>query len=199
MMRLQRILAGVVLGSLPFHPAFAERAARTLSNVTTIEDAEGHSRILVSFSPGVNAEHYAIRQAVLKFNLAGEPSERAISLNIHPIKTAWNPATVSWTNGWRTPGGDFDETMIAAAEIQLSRGAGPVAVDITRAMKEILENGEQWNGIIMTTDPREGIGIDSDDVARFSNLANATIDVSWRKVPPKPIELQHEDTVGGNQ
>lgn len=195
-MRLQTILAGVLLGSLLIYPASAERAARNLSDVATIEDGEGNARFLVNFNPAIAAEHYVIRQAVLKFDLAGEQDDRSISLNVHPVTSAWNSGSVNWTSGWRTPGGDFDENMVAKAEIPLARGAGPVAVDITRAMKEILENGEPWNGIIVTRDPGDGIGIDTDDLSRFSNLSNATIDMSWRKVPQKPREFQ-TDAPGG--
>jgi hypothetical protein len=46
-------------------------------------------------------------------------------------------------------------------------------------------------GYLLTTDPVDGIGFKSEDVTRFTDISNATIELTWRT---KPVELQQDGT-----
>ncbi len=173
-------------------PALGESSVRSVSEVAMIEDGEGKGRVLIQWDSAIEAQHFTVRRAMLRFNLEGEQAQRSIRLHVHPITRDWSPGTATWSGGWSNPGGDFDAERVARAEINLARGSSEVVIDVTRAVTEVFESGETWNGLILTTDPADGVGISSSDLARFGALDEAAVELSWRRVPPKPRELAAE-------
>ncbi len=165
--------------------AGANEVGQSVDGVATISNGEGQSRILLSLQPEVEAENAAVWKARLRFELAGTEAERVLPVVLHPITSPWNPGAVSWQSGWQTPGGDFDEELFARAELNLG-APGPVSIDVTSLVKEIVEDGYTCYGFILTADRSVGVGISSEDLSRFENLGAAEMDISYRTTPPLP-------------
>jgi hypothetical protein len=172
----------------------AETSAADIADTATIEDGQGNARILFHWSAPISSDNFAIRRATLKFDIAGEPEARVIRLRIHPVTTNWGAADVAWDNGWSEAGGDYDAEIMSAADLDLEQGASSVFVDVTSVLRGAFEQGEPSHGFLMTCDPVDGIGLKEGDLSRFEGLANASLEVSWRKVPAKPVELQQDDS-----
>jgi hypothetical protein len=185
-----RVILAAFAAAILAAPASAERAARGITDVTAIHDGSGHARLLFHWDPAVDAESFAIRRAILKFDLAGDTEARSLEIRVHPLSVPWDASTVTWTRGWTVPGGDFDADRLSNSRIELGRGAGPVAVDVTNVVKEILEEKEPFHGFLVTAHPAEGVGLRGQDLFRFAGLTNASLELSWRKVPPKPRALR---------
>lgn len=193
MRRMQLVIAAaiVLLGSA----TIAEEAARILSDSAVINDGRGSSRILFHWSPSVDAERFVVSRAVLRFDVSGAAETRSLRLSLHPVTSQWDAASVSWNSGWRTPGGDFDSEIESRAEVDLSRGASSTAWDVTSLVKEVLEGGQTFHGLLVTSSGSEdGGGIRTEDAARLSNLANATIELTYRRAPPIPREIAAQDS-----
>jgi hypothetical protein len=94
--------------------------------------------------------------------------------------------SVDWTQGWSRPGGDFDEDVWSHATIELNRGAHSFVFDVTNVVKEVMEEGYSPHGFLITAEPEERIGLSDEDIDRFASLGEASIEVSWRRVPPAP-------------
>jgi hypothetical protein len=183
------LLAGPLLVS----SALAETATGDVVDVASIDDGEGNARILFHWDASIQADHYAVRRATLKFDVSGESEARVLRLRIHPVTTPWNAVNVAWSNGWIEPGGDFDEEITSATDIRLAEGGTTAFLDVTNVIKATLETGQPSLGFIVTADPADGIGLKEEDLSRFEGLASASLDVSWRRTPPKPVELQQND------
>jgi hypothetical protein len=173
--------------------AHAEKFTGSVIDVASIEDGQGNARILFHWDAAIDAEHFAIGRAFMKFDMTGEAEARSIRLRLHPVTSPWSAADVAWSSGWSEPGGDFDGAAMSTADIDLSKGDSTVFVDVTEIVKE-LEEAENSNGFLVTVDPADGVGLKEADLPRFDGLANASLEISWRKVPAKPIELQQDDS-----
>lgn len=168
--------------------------AREVSDVTAIQDASGNTRLLFHWEPALDAEHFAIRRATLRFDLGGEAESRSLRLRIHSITSRWDPATVAWDRGWQTPGGDVDEDIALSTSLDLG-ASGPVALDITSLAKDVLEGGAAFEGFLVTADPADGEGLRVDDAARLAGLSLARIELAYRKTPPPPRQVVQVDSV----
>jgi hypothetical protein len=193
-MLLNSVRLGFIASVLICAQSYAENSMGNVVDVAAIEDGQGNARILFHWSAPINAEHFAIGRAFIKFDVTGEPESRSIRLRLHPVTSPWGTADVAWASGWSEPGGDFDAEEMSTADIDLSKGASTVSADVTEIMKT-LENGEISNGFLVTVDPADGIGLKETDLPRFDGIANASLEVTWRKVPAKPLELQQDDSV----
>lgn len=188
---LLAICFGLVLAT----PCLAARINRTATAAAVITDGAGNSRLLLRWDAAPTDEFIAVSRAILSFDLSGEATARTLSLHVYPVTAPWNPATVEWTRGWAVPGGDIDVEASAAADIDLSRGSGAVRIDMTDAIKATLEDRSEFHGLLITCDPSRGDGISTEDAARFANMANASIELSYRRVPAPPAELATQDSV----
>jgi hypothetical protein len=184
---MKRALAALIL--LCASSASAERLTAEITDVTPILNESSEGRILLRWDLPNLAQNVAIRRAILVFDIPGGGDEKHLSLRIHPVTTSWNPVTVDWTTGWTRPGGDFPEDLFARGEIDVGRGAGSAAIDLTPLVKEILEDGFVADGLIITLDPNEGEAIRSADLPRFASLGSGRLEVSSRSVPLIPREV----------
>ncbi len=181
-MKVQSILATLLFAAT----AWAGEAIRGIGDVVTIEDEEGHGRVLFQCDDLIETENVAIWKAMLRFELLGQGESRTLPIVIHPITRPWSPGSVDWETGWTRPGGDIDEQRFARAELNLARGAGQYSIDVTALAKEIVESGYVCYGFLATIDRSQGIGFANEDLGRFANLGNASIEVSYRTTPPPP-------------
>jgi hypothetical protein len=67
---------------------------------------------------------------------------------------------------------------------------------MTSLLKYEKEEGEDIRGFLLTARGREGNGIPAADMARFSRLGNATIEVSYRRLPPGGSRLARRAEAG---
>ncbi len=179
-------LRWMLMAALFTTPAIAEEAIRGIGDVTTIEDGEGHGRVLFLCDDLAPMENVAIWKAMLRFDLQGAPEDRTLALVIHPITRPWNPGTVDWETGWTRPGGDFDEELFARAELDLGRGSGRYSIDVTALAKEIVESEYVCHGFLATIDRSEGVGFLEADLARMEGLGTGSVEVHYRSTPPAP-------------
>ena len=181
---MRRAWIGLASGVLLVGIASAAELTRGVTDVTTIADGQGSSRMLFRLASAIEVPDIAIRSAQLTFTVSRAASERKVALRIHPVTTAWSAGAAGWT-GWSRDGGDFDEDLFGRVEVDLS-SSSEVRIDVTAVMKEVLEEGMQVDGFILTVDPREGAGIAAGDVSAFSGLSDATLEMTYRKSPPVP-------------
>jgi hypothetical protein len=83
-------------------------------------------------------------------------------------------------------------------DVDLS-ASSEVRIDVTAVMKEVLEEGLDVDGFILTVDPRDGAGIASDDLSAFSGLSGSTLEMTYRKSPPAPGQRGARTRVQGSR
>ncbi|MBZ0269400.1 hypothetical protein K8I85_14695 [bacterium] len=185
------VLMATLLTILASAPALADRRSEALSSHATItNEGDGH-RLLFKADGLRTLNSVAIRRARIEFDLFGTVTDRMLYLSLCPVTTPWNAASVHWNSGWRRPGGDFDEDLATEVALDLSR-EGKVSFDVTPILKEWLEHGVEYDGFILTVQPRQGgEGIRGEDLGRLQDLANASLVVDYRRVPPPPGQRRH--------
>lgn len=176
-------------------PVSGEKLTRGISDVATITDGEGHSRILMHWDPATDEESIAISRALLTFPLTGEVEARTLSIRVHPISAPWSARDVAWSSGWEKPGGDFDPDVLVASDLDLSRGGGTVTLEVSDVLKEALEDRLPFHGLLITADPSQGVGLRDADAARFGDLAGASLQLSYRRVPTRPPGIAEPESV----
>ncbi|MBZ0172452.1 MAG: hypothetical protein K8E66_08740 [Phycisphaerales bacterium] len=180
------ILAVSLLAFLVASPVFADRRSEALASHATIDNGGDDHRLLFKANGLRSLESVAIRHARIEFDLAGATTDRTLYLSLCPVTTSWEAGSVQWESGWTRPGGDFDEDLASEVAVDLSRG-GKASFDVTPILKEWLEHGVEYDGFLLTVQPREGgEGIRGEDVTRLQGLANASLVVDYRRVPPPP-------------
>jgi len=183
---MRTILTGVLLAILITSPALANRRAEALASHAVINNGGDGHRFLFKADGLASLESVAVRHARIEFDLAGETTDRTLYLSLCPVTNTWEPGSVQWQGGWRRPGGDFDEDLASEVALDLSR-AGKASFDVTPILKEWLEHGVEYDGFILTVQPREGgEGIRGQDLGRLQGLHGASLVVDYRKVPPPP-------------
>ncbi|MBZ0270214.1 hypothetical protein K8I85_18835 [bacterium] len=180
------ILTVSLLTFLVASPVFADRRSESLASHATINNGGGDHRLLFKADGLRFLESVAIRHARIEFDLAGATADRALYLSLCPVTTEWTAGSVGWESGWTRAGGDFDEDLASDAAVDLSRG-GKASFDVTPILKEWLEHGAEYDGFLLTVQPREGgEGIRGEDLSRLQGLQGASLVVDYRRVPPPP-------------
>lgn len=174
------------LGVLVAGTALAAGHVAGVHDIAVIENGEGATRVLFRAGGLEELGDIAISRATLTVPVAGLAEDRVLELWIHPVTSAWDPSSVEWERGWSRPGGDFDDELLSIARLDLRSAATDVTFDVTSLMKEIVESEMQADGFILTVAPHDGIGIRTEDLPRFADLASAEVEVSYRSVPSAP-------------
>ncbi len=167
-------------------PAHAERQIGGVTDVTPIVNESAEGRILLRLELPAFPENVAIRRAILFFDVPADVENRSLPLRVHPVTTSWNPSTADWTSGWTRPGGDFPEDLFARAELESGREAGTGIIDLTALVKEVVEDGFEADGLLVTLDPNFGAGIREADLGLFASLSAGRLEISSRIAPPIP-------------
>lgn len=171
--RIATVLAAL---SLFIGQASAERLTSPITDVTAVSDARGGSRVLFRWAPGLG-EDVAVRKATLRFEPSGDPVARALTVRVYPVTAPWaGPGDVS-----------FDAGIWSYGHLNLAEH-GPVILDVTTVVKDLVEGGRQGYGFMMAADGAEEEGLSQADVARLAGLSTATIDVVWRKTSGAPVQ-----------
>lgn len=157
-----------------------------LSGLTVIADGSGHHRCLIRVNDAASLEKVAIARVELVLPLSGLAAPRTLRLAAFPVTRAWSPEAVSWTNGWTSPGGDFDEEIMARSEVDLRGGAGEVRMDVTEHVRQWVAGEKPCNGLLLSVPPEFGIGVATEDVARLQAPGSAKLRVVYRKVGRAP-------------
>lgn len=165
----------VLLSIAAVASASADQLARQITDVATDEVASGRSRIVFSCDTSMLGDDAVVRQALLRFELAGEAVERTVSLRVHPLTSSRGGGALA-----------YDEGQWARASVDLSR-SGSVVVDLTPLVKEIVEWERPAYGFLVTVDPAEGDGLASSEASRLAGIADGTLDIRWRKTTPRRI------------
>jgi hypothetical protein len=176
--------AAVMSAALAVQAAYADTLTRSIQDVTVISDGTGGSRVLFDLASIGDLGNVAISRATLTFTLSGSAGEGRTTLRLHPVTASWSSGGASWTS-WSSPGGDYDEAVYTRTELDLSR-SGTVSIDATSLLKEIVEGGMTTHGFIIIVEPGDGDVPSSNVVDRLQNLGSATLELKYRKVPPKP-------------
>ena len=189
MRRIGMVGLVLLLGTSMAHGNAVERS---VSDVAYIDNGEGESRVLFRWGDLSELGHIVIKGARLEIPITGSATERALELRFHNLTTEWNAGSVSWSNGWSRPGGDFDESVYSALSLDLGRGAHAATADVSQLLKEVYESGASSEGVLLTlhSDEAEREGIASGDLSRFSSLASATLHVDYVKVPRSPAVVR---------
>jgi hypothetical protein len=174
-------LAGILV-VLAGPPSYGETLRLAVEDMTTVEDGAGNARVFFRMADPGSLGYVAISRASIQFDLAGTPRSGRLGLRVHPVAATWSPAAVAWST-------DFDESVYCRTEVNLDR-SGPVSLDITLLVKEILESGSTSFGFVLTTQATEATGLQMTDLSRFANLGSATVEIKCRRTPP-PLALRN--------
>lgn len=155
------------------------------TSVSVIQDGRGAARVLFRLESIAPREHTAVSQAVLRIPFIGEAAERDLRLRVYPVTRPWAEGAVDWYSGWEKPGGDFNEDVYIAFDVDLRELASQIEIDLTPLAKEITESGLQAEGFIVTTDPEESEGLSLADVDRLQQMGQGSLTFSSRQVPTK--------------
>lgn len=170
-----RIATVLAVLSLFVGQASAERLTSQITDVTAVSDARGGSRVLFRWAPGLGGD-VAVRKATLRFEPSGDPVARALTVRVYPVTAPWaGPGDVS-----------FDADIWSHGHLNLA-DRGPVILDLTTVVKDLVEGGRRAYGFVIAADGAEEEGLSQADVARLAGLSTATIDVVWRKTSGAPV------------
>jgi hypothetical protein len=156
-----------------------------LEDITVIQNGRGEARLLCRHAEIGSLEGVAVSSAQVVFPIQGDLVARQLWLRVYPIMTAWDPAHVSWTEGWDEPGGDFDRAYACEVEVDLSTGSEVVSVDVLPMVREAILGDLPRNGFLLTVPLYRGEGIPLDDVSRL-NIGAGSLDLTYRIVGPGP-------------
>lgn len=170
-----RIATVLAVLSLFMGQASAERLTSPITDVTAVSDARGGSRVLFRWAPALDGD-VAILKATLRFEPSGEPVARALTVRVYPVTAAWaGPGDVS-----------FDADVWSYGHLDLA-AHGPVILDMTTVVKDLIEGGRDAHGFMLAADGAEEEGLSQVDLSRLTGLSTATIDVVWRKTSGAPV------------
>ena len=179
-MRILCVSGALVLLASP--GATAREIDAPLLDRHVITDGEGAGRILFRTGSIDLGSSSRVERATLRVPFSGSAEARTLELVLCPVTTAWN-SSVTWESGWTEAGGDFDETSCSPAEITFSRGAGVAVFDVTRALKEVLEEGAFADGFILRERNGSRPGFDVDDLDRFADFSAAELSITTSVMP----------------
>jgi hypothetical protein len=159
---------------------FAERISLPIESTCVIDDGGGTYRCLLKVGNLEALDDVIISEALLMLDTGGALSE-PIVLQVHPILENWSEAS-TWES-FRIPGGSLDEGIYWRREIEPREMGDTVSISIRPILAE-MQAGLTAYGIALTTAPYRGGGLRSDEIARLTNLAEASVQVSY--VPEVP-------------
>jgi hypothetical protein len=186
-------MAAMILGVSS--ASLAETISDPVGAFGVMDDGEGHSRILFSLPDVDDASqdgNLVVGRATLTITVLGVPEDRSLALRIYPVTSPWMPGDVDWWTGWESPGGDIDSELYSRAQLDLSMGSSSVVFDMTMLVKEVVEDGQAFDGFLVTLDPEIGIGIPSLDVDRFQGLSFSTLDMDALTIGSLPPAIADE-------
>ncbi len=167
--------------------ASSENLAVTTGDITAITDGRGNARILFRLAGLDGLADVAISRALLRVPVVAGASSREVTLLIHPMTRSWS-AGAGWSDGWATPGGDFDRQLVSRVEVDLGATTTDLVFDVTTIAKEIVEHGAANEGFVLTA--REGDALATTDVPLLQGLGLATLDVRYRRIPANADEVR---------
>ncbi len=173
-MRYHFVCIAIGVGLMLAGPVAAERLSRVVTDVATASDGRGGAQVFFRWTPNLPSGA-AVRKATLRFERSGEGVARALTVRVYPVTAAW-----SGTGPLR-----YDTELWSHAEVNLAE-PGPVVIDVTTVVKEIVEGGFEAYGFVLAADGAEESGLTQADVSRLGGLSSGTIDVTWRRVPAAP-------------
>lgn len=182
-----RTLILMLCGMLFVGVASSEDLTVAARDVTAITDGRGNSRILFRLTGLDGLGDVAVSRALLRVPVAAGASTREVTLLIHPMTRSWSLGA-EWSEGWTTPGGDFDRQLVSRVEAELGATTTDLIFDVTTIAKEIAEHGAANEGFVLTA--REGDALAVTDVPLLQGLGLATLDVRFRRMPANADEVR---------
>jgi hypothetical protein len=110
--------------------------------------ASQDTRLLVRFPLPEVLAGKSVDFARVGFNVGCRGNKGAVSLEAFRVTTAWNAASVSWTQPWRKAGGDWDEDTSVDGVVPAGEGK-PVYLDITDFVNGWLKEPSSNFGILV--------------------------------------------------
>lgn len=161
----------------------------TIQDTAVIESPEGYHRVLLALEPLTGFDRAVITEAWLEIPLAiVQGVERPLELQVAPIVTPWNAASVDWETGWETPGGDLDAVLYSRDTARVELAGRTLRINLSVMLREAIRHGRTFHGLSVTTPPHRAEGFTTTEMVRLGNLANWAVTVKYQRVekwPPK--------------
>ena len=160
------LLAGMLASAAGAH---AGTVVISQADVGFIQSPEApyEGRLLIGFQLPEVLSRSTVELAVLELRASITCSEgtSGVAVDAFPLTAEWDPATAGWSEGWSTPGGDFDMLLHAAW------GARPgenslVRFDVTDAVSAWASGKLANRGLLVATEPDDGGVIGARDSRR---------------------------------
>lgn len=136
------------------------------AGVAAISSSEGSedARLLVKFALPEELEGKVLDFACVSFDVSSSGEAGAVSLEAFRVTTAWDAASVGWSEPWAKAGGDWDEGMSADWVAPVGDGK-TVYLDVTDFVSGWLAEPSSNFGIVVKVSEPFG-GMFSADGAR---------------------------------
>ena len=117
------LLAGVLAVAAPAHAGTVVLSTADVGFIQSPEPPD-EGRYLVRFELPELLPRYTVELAILELRAPVTCPEGTggVAVGVFPLTGEWDPATADWSQGWNSPGGDFD-TSLHPASRPTPRGA----------------------------------------------------------------------------
>jgi hypothetical protein len=192
-LRLGAALA--VIATIAGPPAsLAERIENPAGSTARITSPEGFQRVLVAIDFPDIPDRASLGNVALR--IPGQDLVALESLDVFfgALSTPWSPATVEWSRGWTTPGGDIDPELRGRLSIE-GESTGDVFLDLSSILRAE-RNGRMVHGLLLSVPEGRGIGFDALTAEILEDaLSRSTLEVTARANPGERVLFHPEGFV----
>ena len=169
------LLVGAVLGL----STTAAGATRTLQaqQVRTIVNEEGVGRVLVDFGALSEVSGQFITSAYLEFDLPSHRRQSDLNIQVLTLQRGWRDGATSWTQPWTRPGGDVDDTHSQWIELLAEDSASEVRINVTQAVRAIVEGEDASNGFLLTVRDGDRDGFTLSERSLFESISSGRLEI----------------------
>lgn len=160
--------------------ATAEYLEVPASEIASIKDGSrtGTTRILVKWSLPDSLPSLVIDGAAVTMTLARD-SNCSMEVSVYPVTRAWSSTTVGWDAGWSRAGGDFNDSLPAAAVVNRLTG-GKISANVYDIVLDHLAGRRANFGFIVVPDSHSSCPMAEIAANDAGRLADAKLVIAYR-------------------
>ena len=158
--------------------ARAERHVYPLAEARVIVSPDAAGRILLDFESLQGLRRVVVSSAYLEVPLPVAVLEQDLEICVYPLSRDWARQAATWTTPWSQAGGDLDESYFGEVTIPAGQRTGPLRLNVTQVVDEIVTRGAPSYGFILSAPLRRGDGLTEGQRALLGTMAGARLVVT---------------------
>jgi hypothetical protein len=112
----------------------------SFTGILVVSESSENVRTVIHFDLGEWGPDSISQAKLYLYHYRGGNYTGSRTINVYPLTSTFNESTATWNSPWTTPGSDYDNSILASAEVPEAWGNW-VSWDVT----EILKN--KWNNV----------------------------------------------------